>query len=142
MKVCDETPDSNGMLLSPACREVRVARAKVANKRLNGITNAIAANTSRAAQSPSTEGDYSTAHKLRSRRAAIRMFSPIRVGWRVSQAPLEKSVTRLLIVTSEQIGGRTIIGGGPTGLAAAYYGGHRAARVRIGESLEQLGGQA
>jgi ferredoxin/flavodoxin---NADP+ reductase len=35
----------------------------------------------------------------------------------------------------------TIIGGGPTGLAAAYYGGHRDASVRIVESLEQLGGQ-
>src|SRR3954453_8449605 len=35
----------------------------------------------------------------------------------------------------------TIIGGGPTGLAAAYYGAHRDASVRIVESLEQLGGQ-
>ena len=35
----------------------------------------------------------------------------------------------------------TIVGGGPTGLAAAYYGGHRDASVRIVESLEQLGGQ-
>ena len=35
----------------------------------------------------------------------------------------------------------TVIGGGPTGLAAAYYGGHRDATVRIVESLEQLGGQ-
>src|SRR6185312_1485449 len=99
MKVCDETPDSNGMLLSPACREVRVARANVANNKLNGITNAIAAKTSRAAQSPSTEGDYSTAHKLRFRRGAIRMFLRIRVGWRVSQTPDEEGVTRLLIVT-------------------------------------------
>ena len=88
MKVCDETPDSNGMLLSPACREVRVERANVATNRLNGITNAIAANTSRAAQSPSTEGDYSTAHKLGFRAVAIRMFLRIRVGWRVSQAPV------------------------------------------------------
>ncbi len=35
----------------------------------------------------------------------------------------------------------TIIGGGPVGLAAAYYAGHRDASVRIVESLEQLGGQ-
>jgi thioredoxin reductase len=35
----------------------------------------------------------------------------------------------------------TIVGGGPTGLAAAYYGAHRDASVRIVESLEQLGGQ-
>ena len=35
----------------------------------------------------------------------------------------------------------TVIGGGPTGLAAAYYAGHRAASVRIVEALEQLGGQ-
>src|SRR3954466_6368741 len=35
----------------------------------------------------------------------------------------------------------TIIGGGPAGLAAAYYAGHREATCRIVESLEQLGGQ-
>ena len=35
----------------------------------------------------------------------------------------------------------TILGAGPTGLAAAYYGGHRDASVRIVESLEQIGGQ-
>src|SRR3954471_13151174 len=35
----------------------------------------------------------------------------------------------------------TIIGGGPAGLAAAYYVGHREASCRIVESLEQLGGQ-
>ena len=34
-----------------------------------------------------------------------------------------------------------ILGAGPSGLAAAYYAGHRAASVRIIESLEQLGGQ-
>jgi ferredoxin/flavodoxin---NADP+ reductase len=56
-----------------------------------------------------------------------------------SAAP--KATTRLPIVTSEQIVDITIIGGGPTGLAAAYYGGHRDASVRIIESLEQLGGQ-
>src|SRR5436305_15187495 len=44
-------------------------------------------------------------------------------------------------MTMEQIVDITIIGGGPTGLAAAYYGGHRDATVRIVESLEQLGGQ-
>src|ERR671929_614469 len=41
----------------------------------------------------------------------------------------------------EQIVDITVIGGGPTGLAAAYYGAHRDASVRIVESLEQLGGQ-
>jgi thioredoxin reductase len=35
----------------------------------------------------------------------------------------------------------TILGAGPTGLAVAYYAGHRDASVRIVESLEQLGGQ-
>jgi len=35
----------------------------------------------------------------------------------------------------------TIIGGGPVGLAASYYAGHREASVCIVESLEQLGGQ-
>jgi thioredoxin reductase (NADPH) len=35
----------------------------------------------------------------------------------------------------------TILGAGPSGLAAAYYAGHRDATVRIVESLEQLGGQ-
>ena len=44
-------------------------------------------------------------------------------------------------MSAEQIVDITIIGGGPTGLAAAYYGGHRDATVRIVESLEQLGGQ-
>ena len=42
---------------------------------------------------------------------------------------------------ADQIVDITVIGGGPTGLAAAYYGGHRDATVRIVESLEQLGGQ-
>jgi ferredoxin/flavodoxin---NADP+ reductase len=44
-------------------------------------------------------------------------------------------------LTSSDIVDITIIGGGPTGLAAAYYGAHRDASVRIVESLEQLGGQ-
>ena len=44
-------------------------------------------------------------------------------------------------MSGDQIIDITIIGGGPTGLAAAYYGGHRDASVRIVESLEQLGGQ-
>ena len=42
---------------------------------------------------------------------------------------------------ADQIVDITVIGGGPTGLAAAYYGGHRDATVRIVERLEQLGGQ-
>ena len=44
-------------------------------------------------------------------------------------------------MSAEQIVDITVIGGGPTGLAAAYYGAHRDATVRIVESLEQLGGQ-
>src|SRR5436305_8434148 len=35
----------------------------------------------------------------------------------------------------------TVLGAGPSGLAAAYYAGHRGASVRIIESLEQIGGQ-
>jgi thioredoxin reductase (NADPH) len=35
----------------------------------------------------------------------------------------------------------TILGAGPSGLAAAYYAGHRDASVRLIESLEQIGGQ-
>src|SRR2546423_3679469 len=35
----------------------------------------------------------------------------------------------------------TILGAGPSGLAAAYYAGHRHASVRIVDSIEQLGGQ-
>ncbi len=42
---------------------------------------------------------------------------------------------------SESVVDITIISGGPCGLAAAYYAGHRDASVRIVESLEQLGGQ-
>jgi len=43
--------------------------------------------------------------------------------------------------TTDSIVDITILGGGPTGLATAYYGGHRDATVRLVESLEQLGGQ-
>jgi len=116
---------------------VRVESVNVATSRLNGITNAIAANTSNAAQSPSTEGDYSTAHKRGSRPIRIAVFLRVRAGWRLSQA----RSSRLHFVATEEIVDITIIGGGPTGLAAAYYGGHRDASVRIVESLEQLGGQ-
>ncbi|SDC39271.1 HI0933-like protein [Melghirimyces thermohalophilus] len=35
----------------------------------------------------------------------------------------------------------TIIGGGPTGLFAAFYGGMRKRSVKIIESMPQLGGQ-
>lgn len=35
----------------------------------------------------------------------------------------------------------TVIGAGPTGLAAAYYAGHREASVRIIDTLQELGGQ-
>jgi ferredoxin/flavodoxin---NADP+ reductase len=45
------------------------------------------------------------------------------------------------VSSAEQVVDITVVGGGPTGLAAAYYGGHRDASVRVVESLEQLGGQ-
>ena len=45
------------------------------------------------------------------------------------------------MATSSGVVDITILGAGPTGLAAAYYAGHRDASVRIVESLEQLGGQ-
>lgn len=35
----------------------------------------------------------------------------------------------------------TIIGGGPVGMFAAFYGGMRNAKVKIIESLPKLGGQ-
>jgi hypothetical protein len=60
---------------------------KVATSKLNGITNAIAANTSRAAQSPSTAGDYSTAHKPSPRGLQIGVFWPNPVGCPLSQTP-------------------------------------------------------
>ncbi|MGH2921026.1 MAG: NAD(P)/FAD-dependent oxidoreductase [Gaiellaceae bacterium] len=44
-------------------------------------------------------------------------------------------------MTADGVADITILGAGPTGLAAAYYAGHRDASVRIVESLEQLGGQ-
>jgi ferredoxin/flavodoxin---NADP+ reductase len=43
--------------------------------------------------------------------------------------------------TSPEIVDILILGAGPTGLAAAYYAGHRDATVRIVDSIEQLGGQ-
>jgi ferredoxin/flavodoxin---NADP+ reductase len=42
---------------------------------------------------------------------------------------------------SDRVFDITIVGGGPVGLAAAYYAGHREASACIVESLEQLGGQ-
>jgi hypothetical protein len=72
--------------LSPAWRDVRVERVNVAISRLNGITNAIAANTSRAAQSPSTEGDYSTGHKVSHRPGVIGIIVRVPTGWRLSQS--------------------------------------------------------
>src|SRR4051795_10157717 len=44
-------------------------------------------------------------------------------------------------MTNSDIVDVTVIGAGPTGLPAAYYGAHRDASVRIVESLEQVGGQ-
>jgi len=45
------------------------------------------------------------------------------------------------VATSNGVVDITILGAGPTGLAAAYYAGHRDATVRIVQSREQLGGQ-
>jgi thioredoxin reductase len=45
------------------------------------------------------------------------------------------------VSTNGEVVDITILGAGPTGLAAAYYAGHRDGTVRIVESLEQLGGQ-
>lgn len=44
-------------------------------------------------------------------------------------------------MTSTEIADITIIGGGPTGLFAAFYAGMRNAKTKIIESLPQLGGQ-
>src|ERR671922_1434549 len=44
-------------------------------------------------------------------------------------------------MTEQDVVDIAILGGGPAGLSAAYYAGHRDASVRIIESLEQLGGQ-
>jgi ferredoxin/flavodoxin---NADP+ reductase len=44
-------------------------------------------------------------------------------------------------VSADSVVDITILGAGPSGLAAAYYAGHRDGTVRIVESLEQLGGQ-
>ena len=43
--------------------------------------------------------------------------------------------------TTQEIFDITIIGGGPVGMFAAFYGGMRNAKVKIIESLPQLGGQ-
>jgi thioredoxin reductase len=44
-------------------------------------------------------------------------------------------------MTSQDVHDITIIGGGPSGLFAAFYAGLRAARTKIIDSLPQLGGQ-
>src|SRR6476646_6249297 len=44
-------------------------------------------------------------------------------------------------VDEQELRDITIIGGGPTGLFAAFYAGMRAATVRIIDALPQLGGQ-
>src|ERR671922_1915117 len=44
-------------------------------------------------------------------------------------------------MTEQDVVDIAILGGGPVGLSAAYYAGHRDASVRSIESLEQLGGQ-
>lgn len=45
------------------------------------------------------------------------------------------------MVSNQKVYDITIIGGGPTGLFAAFYGGMRNASVKIIDSLPQLGGQ-
>jgi thioredoxin reductase (NADPH) len=46
-----------------------------------------------------------------------------------------------MVQTNQKVYDITIIGGGPTGLFTAFYGGMRQASVKIIESLPQLGGQ-
>ncbi|MDG4658257.1 ferredoxin--NADP reductase 2 [Ectobacillus antri] len=46
-----------------------------------------------------------------------------------------------MALTEQKVYDITIIGGGPTGLFTAFYGGMRQASVKIIESLPQLGGQ-
>lgn len=46
-----------------------------------------------------------------------------------------------VVVLSQDVYDITIIGGGPTGLFTAFYGGMRQAKVKIIESMPQLGGQ-
>jgi thioredoxin reductase (NADPH) len=48
---------------------------------------------------------------------------------------------RVIMKVDSEVYEITIIGGGPTGLFAAFYGGMRNASVKIIESLPQLGGQ-
>lgn len=45
------------------------------------------------------------------------------------------------MIEEKKIDDITIIGGGPVGLFTAFYGGMRQAKVKIIESLPQLGGQ-
>lgn len=45
------------------------------------------------------------------------------------------------VLVNQNIYDITVIGGGPTGLFTAFYGGMRQAKVKIIESLPQLGGQ-
>ncbi len=53
-----------------------------------------------------------------------------------------KSFGEVILLTADtNISDITIIGGGPTGLFTAFYGGMRQANVKIIESLPQLGGQ-
>lgn len=47
----------------------------------------------------------------------------------------------ITLETTNEVFDITIIGGGPTGMFAAFYGGMRNAKVKIIESLPQLGGQ-
>ncbi|MFN2169076.1 MAG: NAD(P)/FAD-dependent oxidoreductase, partial [Anaerolineae bacterium] len=44
-------------------------------------------------------------------------------------------------MTTQDVYDITIIGGGPSGLFAAFYAGLRAAKTKIIDSLPQLGGQ-
>jgi len=59
----------------------------------------------------------------------------------VRHRPKPFNGARLALAAVSDVVDITILGAGPSGLAAAYYAGHRDASVRIIESLEQLGGQ-
>jgi thioredoxin reductase len=61
---------------------------------------------------------------------------------RSDTAALNVAASTISVAVSENgVVDITILGAGPSGLAAAYYAGHRDASIRIIESLEQIGGQ-
>lgn len=60
------------------------------------------------------------------------MIVIIRLSWRLGEVKVKED---------QKLYDITIIGGGPTGIFTAFYGGMRQASVKIIESLPQLGGQ-